>query len=97
MCRLMWHRAIFVVVAFGDENVPFGEGFAFAFVANADFLLFMAWKCRFFYFVAWGDEGKIVSLYGYVVVRLYGCGTVNLQRRKTADPKSKLVLARTKI
>ena len=38
--------------------------FAFAFVAIAVFLLFVAGKWWFFLFVAWGDGGKIVSLYG---------------------------------
>ena len=98
-CGLMWHRAIFLVVAFGGEDVPFGGGFAFAFVANADFLLFMAWKCRFFSLGRLGGWRKyriFVRLYGRRVVRLQNHGTVNLPKRETAESKSRWVLARRK-
>ena len=64
----MWQGSALVVVASGGENVTFGGGFAFAFVANADFLLFVTWNCRFF------SLGRLGGWRKYrIFVRAGGC------------------------
>jgi hypothetical protein len=60
----------FLYLSLRVVEVAVALAFAFAFVAIAVFLLFVAGKWWFFHFVAWGDGGKIVSLYGYTAGHL---------------------------